>query len=101
MAKITLPGAVAGSPGRSQVTAFPNGGVAFSVAAADAEFDNPVTIIPGSPGTIVITPWNGGSDLTFTRATDGSAPPPGTPVDIRARAVKMASTATGLIAAYE
>lgn len=67
---------------------------AFAITPSDADVWNaPVAVRAGGAGTLVVTPWNGGADVTYTLIVGEICP-------VMVKAVKTASTATGLIGHY-
>lgn len=81
-------------------TGMPNGAVTVTPSDTDT-FNVPTHIVPMTTGTIKVTPWRGGSDITLTYAADGSGPAPGTPVPFKCSAVKSTgTTVTQILACY-
>lgn len=67
---------------------------AFAITPSDADFwDVPVAVRAGGAGTLVVTPYNGAADVTYTLTAGEICP-------VMVKAVKAASTATDLIGHY-
>ena len=82
------------SPFDGNYTMYPDNAVAVDVSSVDQIFAQASTIYVGGAGNVVVTPWGGGSNVTFAMQA-------GTNVPVRvSKVLHTSTTATSMIAVY-
>ena len=76
----------------SSITHFPYNAASITPSDADT-FSVPVGVYVGGAGDLVVTPWNGAADVTFSGLTAGSVLP------VMVKAVKSTGTTATLLRA--
>lgn len=77
-------------PFKGTYTLFPDNAADVDVSGADATFGQASTVFVGGAGAVVVQPWGGGADVTFTIPAGGVVP-------VRVRIVRNSGTTATLL----